>query len=217
VTRSRRRWAAILGTVLFVGACVVAFSHLGAWLLIDEPLRPARAIAVLGGGQAWRSIEAANLYKAGWAHEVWLTRGKRNEVDREMASIGFEPDSEEVLSRQVLQKLEVPEAAVRVIPQEVDNTLAELHAIADFAGAQPSAQSAAAPIILVTSKSHTRRVRVIWNTFAPRDSAIVRYKASDPFDPSHWWGTTTDALSAFREAFGIVNAWAGFPIAPRER
>jgi len=214
-TLRRALTAAIAALAIAAVVLIYALSHLGAWLLTDEPLRPARAIAVLGGGQAWRSIEAAQLYKAGWAHEVWLTRGRPNEIDRELASIGLEPDTEEVLSRQVLRKLEVPEAAIRIIPREVDNTLAELRVIAGFARSQ--AGEASLPVILVTSKSHTRRVRVIWNTVAPRDAAVVRCKASDPFDPGRWWSTTTDALAAFREAFGIVNAWAGFPIAPRER
>jgi uncharacterized SAM-binding protein YcdF (DUF218 family) len=204
--------------MLFAGLVVVAVSagwfalaHVGQWLLIDEPLRPAQAIVVLGGGQAWRSIEAARLYKAGWAPEIWLTLGTPNDQDAEMAAIGFPVDSESQLSRRVLVRLGVPEAAIRDIPKEVDNTLAELRAIADYARARP-----AGPIILVTSKFHTRRVRVIWNAIAPGRAAIVRYKSSDPFDPARWWRTTTDAAAAFHEAFGILNAWAGFPIAPRE-
>lgn len=215
--RGRRWWSAPLGLLAVAAlASLLLLAHLGQWLLVDEPLRQAQAIAVLGGEQAWRSIEAANLYRQGWAHEVWLTRGTPNQMDKEMASIGFAPATENELSRQVLLKLGVPDSAIRVIPQEVNNTLAELHAIAEYARTH-RAEPADAPVIIVTSKSHTRRVRVIWNTIQAGRTAIVRYKTSDPFLPAQWWRTTTDALESFREAFGIVNAWAGFPIAPRER
>jgi uncharacterized SAM-binding protein YcdF (DUF218 family) len=213
--RRRRSRRLIVLSALFVlaaSACLFVLMHLGEWLLIDEPLRPAQAIAVLGGGQAWRSIEAASLYRAGWAPEIWLTRGTPDERDRELAGIGFPTDSESDFSRQVLLKLGIPDSAIRDIPEEVDNTVAEVRAIAAFA--RPGS---ALPVIIVTSKVHTRRVRVIWNAVVSGHTAIVRNKPSDPFEPARWWHTTTDALSAFREAFGILNVWAGFPIAPRER
>ncbi len=210
--RRRRRWIGLLAVIaLAAAACLFIFSHLGQWLMINEPLRQAQAIVVLGGGQPWRSIEAARLYRDGWAHEIWLTTGTPNELDAELASIGFPADSEKEFSRRVLLKLGVPDADIRDIPMEVDNTVSELRVIAAFA------QPPAGPIIIVTSKAHTRRVRLIWNAVAPTRQAIIRYKPSDPFDPARWWRTTKDALSAFREAFGILNVWAGFPIAPRER
>jgi uncharacterized SAM-binding protein YcdF (DUF218 family) len=198
--------------VLAVGGFLFTLLHLGGWLQINEPLRHARAIAVLGGGQPWRSIEAASLYHAGWAPEIWLTIGTPDERDSELADIGFPPPSESDLSRKVLVKLGVPDSAIREIPKAVDNTVSELRVIAAYARSQ-----SADPLIIVTSKVHTRRVRVIWTTVAPGQTVIVRNKPSDPFEPSRWWRTTTDALSAIREVFGILNAWAGFPIAPRER
>jgi hypothetical protein len=118
----------------------------------------------------------------------------------------------------VLLRLGVPEAAIRLVPEPVDNTVTEIRAILRFADQQANFQGLRGPVMLVTSKAHSRRVRVIWNNLSGgRRPAIVRYAASDPFDPHHWWGTTTDAISTFREGFGILNAWAGFPIAPRER
>jgi uncharacterized SAM-binding protein YcdF (DUF218 family) len=212
MTRTQRLWMALLTLFGLAGAaCFLILSHLGQWLMVNEPLRHAQAIAVLGGGQGWRSIEAAGLYHAGWAPEIWLTQGTQNETDDELAGIGFPADSEKDFSRKVLLKLGVPDAAIRDIPQPVDNTVSELRAIAGFA------QPQAGPVILVTSKSHTRRVRVIWDAVVRNPPAVIRYKPSDPFDPSRWWRTTTDALASFREAFGILNVWAGLPIAPRER
>jgi hypothetical protein len=44
------------------------------------------------------------------------------------------------------------------------------------------------------------------------NAAIVRYTKDDPFNAARWWANTSDALSVTREAFGLLNAWAGFPI-----
>jgi hypothetical protein len=68
----------------------------------------------------------------------------------------------------------------------------------------------------VTSKYHARRVWVIWKTVASgKPPAVVHYTPLDPFDPSHWCGNSADALAVFREVFGILNAWGGFPIPAR--
>jgi hypothetical protein len=61
-------------------------------------------------------------------------------------------------------------------------------------------------------------VRVIWNALAGKKTRmVVRTTPREAYDEDHWWRTSTDALTTFREMFGILNAWAGFPIAPRER
>ena len=68
-------------------------------------------------------------------------------------------------------------------------------------------------VILITSKYHTRRVKVVWRALAGnRLEAIVRFAADDPFEPRRWWRNTADALSVSREWFGLLNTWAGFPI-----
>ncbi len=68
-------------------------------------------------------------------------------------------------------------------------------------------------VIIVTTKAHTRRVRLLWRRLAPGQSqAIVRAAAGDPFDSRHWWRTTSDALDVVREVLGLLNAWAGLPL-----
>jgi DUF218 domain len=68
-------------------------------------------------------------------------------------------------------------------------------------------------VIIVTSKVHTRRVRILWNRLAAgRGRALVRAASDDPFEPRRWWRTTGDALDVVRESLGILNAWAGMPL-----
>ena len=70
-------------------------------------------------------------------------------------------------------------------------------------------------VILVTSKTHTRRVRALWRIRAkPGTRAIVRGVRDDPFDAAHWWRTSSGALEVVREVLGLMNAWAGLPVKP---
>jgi uncharacterized SAM-binding protein YcdF (DUF218 family) len=208
-----RRWIFLAALFTVAGLSLLTLRHLGQWLELDEPLQHSRAIIVFGGGVPFRAMEAANLYHARWASAIWLTQGSIDERDAALTKIGLPATPEYEFSRRVLIKLGVPPEAIQVVPQPVDNTAAEVRAIVRYA--QPGAGG---PLILVTSKSHTRRVRVIWNAVPhSRQLAVIRYSGEEPFDADHWWRTTTDALAAFREAFGILNVWAGFPIAPRER
>jgi hypothetical protein len=217
---SKPRWILCFALLFLIATAGLLFTlrNLGEWLQIDEPLRRSSAIAVLGGGVPFRAMEAASLYGRGWASEVWLTQASPNEADRALEKLGVAVIPEHEYSRLVLKKLGVPDAAIHLIPEHVDNTATEIKAIFRYAQALPAAGRTTNSVILVTSKVHTRRVRVIWNAFAPGSQmAIVRYTPLEPFDGRRWWRTTTDALATFREAFGILNAWAGFPIAPRER
>ena len=72
-----------------------------------------------------------------------------------------------------------------------------------------------APVILVTSKYHTRRVRLTWNYVTNgRSRAIVRAAAQDPFDPARWWRERRFVLAVVREYLGLVNYYAGFTVMP---
>jgi uncharacterized SAM-binding protein YcdF (DUF218 family) len=73
----------------------------------------------------------------------------------------------------------------------------------------------ALPVILVTSKYHTRRTRLTWQYVTGGQSQpIVRAATGDPFDPERWWHTRAYALSVVREYLGLANYYAGFPVAP---
>ncbi len=206
--RQPQRW--LLGAVLLLSIpTFLALRNFGNWLALDEPLMKSQAIVVFGGQVPFRAMEAAKLYREGWAPEVWLTHGEPTAEDQALARIGFDQLGEHEMSRLVLRKLGVPQDAIRLLPEAVANTVAEVRVAAAH-----SAQGS--HIIVVTSKSHARRVRITWNAVAFGREAIVRYASEDPFDPPHWWRTSTDVLSMARESLGIVNAWLGFRINPRK-
>lgn len=208
----RKRWRRLLGllSVLALGAAAVGWgvTRLGYWLVVADPLEPAQVIVVLSGHLPFRAMEAASLYKAGWAPEVWVTRGVAPEEAAALERLGIEMGGEELYNRQVLERLGVPSGAIRLLSDGVQNTVEEVRLVA-----RELRQMGGGRAILVTSKPHSRRVRATWRALVgdlPR--AVVRYASEDPHQPGRWWRKTRDALAVSREVFGLLNVWAGFPV-----
>lgn len=195
----------LVGVLLLTG-----LSQLGYWLIAADPLEPARAIVVLGGRVPFRAIEAASIYGQGWAPEVWLTSEIRTAEESALNRLGVPVVRGEAYNREVLQRLGVPPRAVHLLSDRVQNTVDEVRLVAD-----ELRRDGADRVILVTSKTHSRRVRATWSAIvgaSPR--AITRYAEEEPYHPERWWRNTRDALDVSREAFGLINVWAGFPVQP---
>jgi uncharacterized SAM-binding protein YcdF (DUF218 family) len=201
-----RAW--LITGVLFLCLGIVIFLRVGNWLVQEDELQKCKAVVVLTGSMPYRALQAAEIYRAGWAQEVWLT--KPVEPKGTMEKLGIPFDGDEELSRRVLLKQGVPEKAIRILSPAIVNTADEMKVIAD---ALQSEKSSA--VIIVTSKAHTRRVHALWNKFdSGRGRLIARAATTDSFDASHWWRSTSDALDVVREVLGLFNVWAGLPLKP---
>jgi uncharacterized SAM-binding protein YcdF (DUF218 family) len=155
-----------------------------------------------------RAIEAARLYHAGYAPQIWLTRPNQPGASLQALHIAY--IGEDFYNTRILIHEGVPPTAIRVLERPIDNTADEVRVIA----AELAGQNGAA-VIIVTSKVHTRRVRALWSALARASGqAIVRADVNDPFDPAHWWRTSKGALDVVREVLGLLNAWAGLPLQP---
>jgi uncharacterized SAM-binding protein YcdF (DUF218 family) len=208
--RKRRLVPGILLTVVVgvMAFTAVIFLGVGRWLVVEDPLDKAQAIVVLSGRIPMRAKEAARLYNAAYAPQVWLTRANKPPAALQEMHIPYL--GEGFFNSRVLIHERVPSDAIRVIEPPIDNTADEVRAIA----AELDRESGTA-VILVTTKAHTRRVRTLWRELAGgRGRAIVRAASTDPFSPDHWWRATADALDVVREVLGLANAWAGLPLNP---
>lgn len=155
-------------------------------------------------------MEAASIYRQKWAPEVWLTKEVRAAEDVALEKLGVQIVPKDAYNREVLERLGVPVSAIRILEDGVWNTVDEARLVARELRANDADR-----VILVTSKTHSRRVRATWSAIigaSPR--AVVRYASEEPYNPEHWWRNTRDALEVSREAFGLLNVWTGFPIQP---
>jgi uncharacterized SAM-binding protein YcdF (DUF218 family) len=209
VPQRRRRRRIVLGAagVFLLGAAIFLLG-IGRWLVVEDPLEKAQAIAVLSGRMPLRAVEGAKLYREGYAPKVWLTHSA--EPGETLKAMGISFVSEDAYNVEVLVHEGVPADAIRVLQPPIINTADEIAAVSAALEEEKGAR-----VILVTSKVHTRRVRILWHRLAAgHGQAIVRAASDDPFEPGRWWRTTSDALDVVREFLGVLNAWAGMPLRP---
>src|SRR5438132_14433059 len=188
---------------------LMIFFGVGCWLVAEDPLGKAKAIVVLSGAMPVRAIEAAKLYREGYAPEVWLTHS--TEPAETLEEMGIPFVGEDQYNTLVLIHEGVPAEAIHVLESPIVNTADEIKV-----AASALARAKGEAVILVTTKVHTRRVRLLWRRLASgQGQAIVRAASGDPFDPGHWWRNTRD-LDVVREVLGVLNAWAGLPLHPAQ-
>jgi uncharacterized SAM-binding protein YcdF (DUF218 family) len=207
---SRRRLGiGALAVSLALGAGVCGFLNAGSWLIREDPLAPAQAVVVLSGGLPDRALAAAEIFRRSKAQEVWLTHPQQPGAAMQQLNLPYAGEDE--YNRMVLISTGVPPGDIRILKPPVNNTADEMKAVLEEIERQPQAT-----VIVVTSKAHTRRVRAIWNLVsrgAHHGHVLVRAAPGDSFDDRHWWRTSNDALSVVREYLGLLNAWAGLPLA----
>ncbi len=161
ISTSRRTKSVRVGLVLL--AAVMAVLYAG-WLERDEVLRgvarawmvsdpvvPADAVAILGGGLETRPFAAADLYKRGIAKRVVLA-GVRLSPTEKLAIL----PSHVELNRTVLLKLDVPPEAIGTFGSDVSNTFEEARALVQWGKA-----NSVKDIIVPTEIFSSRRVRWI--------------------------------------------------------
>ena len=206
----KRRRPLIALALLVVLAIVTVTLARGAahWLVRPDPLAQADVLVVLSGGLPYRAEGAADVYQQGYTPRVWVSRPAGPQ--EELAQIGVHYIGEEEYNREAIVHRGVPESAVQILPEEIENTEQEIEEISRL-----MRRDGRRTVIIVTSPEHTRRVRALWNRFAGNDlTLIVRGADEDPIDLDHWWRNTRDVFSVVREYLGLLNIWIGLPVRP---
>ena len=172
-------------------------------------MEPASAIIVLSGRPPLRALEAARLYKDGWAPKVILSQSLRRENFYALNSLGIDFVEQHEYNREALLRSGVPDDAIMVMEEEVENTLAELRAVLRIL--YPSKETT---LIIVTSNYHTRRTAAIWNYLTGGQlKRIIRWTRNDTsFDTAAWWKNRNSIKSLVNEYMGLINYWWGFPL-----
>ena len=178
-----RLWARILVVFAAVEALGIGAWAGREWLLrsaadqwvISDPLGPADAVAVFGGGVADRPFAAAQYYR-----QLWVTK-----------ILVDEPDD-----KAVLLKLGVPESAIQIFGHALGNTHQEALALRAWAK-QHNLHS----IIVPTESFSTRRVHWTLHRVFPPDF-VIRIAALDRpvYSRTDWW-EGNHGISAFELEF----------------
>src|SRR6185436_20268020 len=110
--------------LLFLLLTLYGLSRLGGFLVVEDPLRKADAIIVLGGSMYERQMEAVDLFQAGMAPRIYLFRevadwGERVLIERKtpyLRAVDVQIDA--------MVKLGVPRDAIGILDQAA-NTATE--------------------------------------------------------------------------------------------
>lgn len=180
----RRRLPLVLATLIVVvmfawAARTPILRESAALWTVSDPLGPADAIAVLGGGVDLRPFLAADLYKKGLANKILVANVKLSPIEK----LGIVPPHAD-LNREVLLKLGVPEEALIGFGSDVSSTFEESRALAVWAK-----DTGAHTIIVPTELFPSRRQRWILNRELGPVGAHVIIDAHKPleYDVDDWW------------------------------
>jgi uncharacterized SAM-binding protein YcdF (DUF218 family) len=180
----RRTLVAVALSTLVLAA--YGFTQVGHFLTKEDPLQKADAIAVLAGTSMDRPLEAADLFKEGYAPWIVLTHQVPEASFEALAARGVNVPDEAIEQREILVKLGVPANAI-VLPLRVhDNTAQEAQTFRELA-----VKNRWRRIIVVTSKYHLRRAgfairREMRGTGVVVEMHGTRYEDADP---NRWWAT----------------------------
>jgi uncharacterized SAM-binding protein YcdF (DUF218 family) len=188
--RSRVRFRiALTAVILVVAGGIVGLATLGRFMAAEDPLQHADAIFVFAGTRVERPMEAYDLYHAGYAPRVVVTRAVEEQATTLALQKGVHIVTDVEVNIDLLRALGVPQAAL-IVPDRVhDNTAMEAQTLRDLAVRYHWHR-----VILVTSKYHLRRALVA----ATRElrgtgvELIRRGSRYDPSTPDRWWRRRSD-------------------------
>ncbi len=201
-----RRRVLLAAAALLLACGTYGCVNLGSFLASEDELVKADAIFLFAGSQAERPLEAADLFQAGYAPVIVLTRPTEEPAVELLVKRGIVLPTRFSLMREVLDKLGIPDAAV-VVPDRVhDNTAQEADTLRDLALSRGWRR-----VILVSSKYHLRRVRMASRRALRGTNVEVVLHASryDPATPSRWWRHRSDLRQLLWEVPKVIGYAVG--------
>jgi len=187
---------------------LAAATFLLAGLIIDhpDPLAPADVIYVLGGSRISRALEASDLYASATAPQIIISQGAQESAENELAARGIHVPTEGEVARDILVgRLNVPAAAVEVLPDVPDNTAQEAAMILGRVRANHWSR-----IIVLTDCASTRRAGFIFRrTLGPDIAITARCARTDHYNPWLWWRSRSSFRETFYELPKLVAYWCG--------
>lgn len=196
--RSRR----LLALLIVAASVLLVARRAGLWLVDSVAVPPhADAIVVLAGSLSDRVLEAADLYRDGFAPLVIVTREQAPRGEWALRQRGVKlPDADEQ-RRSALAQLGVPATAVVRIRRRAYSTESEAANVAQYACRHHLRR-----LIVVTSAAHTWRAGMIFRAaLGPGREVTMRASRYDPFPARHWWRVRDAAKLVLSEYQKLAN------------
>jgi len=193
----KRCLAAVLALVAAKLALVAFVAwHAAGWLGADDAPAKADAILVLGA-EPTRAITGAELYRAGYASVVYLSVPRRESRWVALEQDGIRWPWFEDTARVLLVNRGVPDAAIRLLGNDLVSTVAEAAEAARTLGPR------AGTLLVVTSRYHVYRTRLVFADTLPSTRVLVVASSAEPL-PRDWWTDQEAARNVVLELVKLV-------------
>ncbi len=207
----RRRWLQValplVAALVLIGFLVhrPLLTWVGRALVVGgRPVR-ADAIVVLSGGTPVREIKAAELYRAGWAPRVVVSREYVPQAVQKLVEMGVRPLDLQGESIRVLELSGVPSEKILALSDPVRITETELRGVAATAREHGWSR-----VLLVTTAHHARRVRSVWSREARgKAEGVVVPVADECSEAEAWWRLRRCSEMILHEYLGLLALHLG--------
>lgn len=203
MTRLIRRSALALAALLLIG--IFLLRGLGSWLVVQDPLDHADAIVVLGGTMYERQMEAVDLFKEGWAPNIYVLREIADWGEAELIARGVPYTRVVDMQIETMRSLGVPADRIHVL-EPANSTAQEAQIVLRLA-----TEAKLTKLIIVTSKQHTRRSRLVMNRRLRPAGVTVVLRASryDRANVDRWWSERSTLRFTLFETQRLLGYWVG--------
>ncbi len=170
--KNRRFMMALTLSILVLAAIIVWLPWIGTWLAMSPSPQPVDAIVVLGSDSS-RYAHGIELYRQGFAPELWITGDETMPV----GAISFAQQ----MAREI-EKVGVPRTAIHVLA--TTSTWEDGREIAALAQARHIHR-----ILVVTSWYHNRRALCVIRQHLGDSGVDVYYDPplDSAYGPTQWW------------------------------
>jgi len=206
-TRGRTLRAVLALFILAISCGIYGFLHLGFFLSTEDSLQQADAIFVLSGSRIARPLEGADLYLAGYASNLVLTRDSGVDGIPSLVARGIPFVDDVTRVHGLLLQLGIPSEAI-LIPERVHGSTAEeAITLRELATREEWRR-----VIIVSSKYHLKRAGFAFRRELRETDiqVLMRSTRYEDFDPAQWWQHRSDIREIVRELPKLLAYGLGF-------
>ena len=195
----------LIACIVLVVAIGAFFPRAGEFLIAQDAFYHVDTAVVLSGLPISRSFAARDLLKQGKVKRVLVIPEPPNKIEGEVVKdrvkeglirLGLFDPSQGQWAVRILLAGGIPDSQISVLPEWANGTITEARLVKRFLdGRAPKS------LVLVTSKSASRRARLIFRrVFRNTLVQILSYPTPyDPFESKLWWKQPRNALTVMLE------------------
>lgn len=177
----------------------------GNILISEDTPEKAEAIVVLNGGAPIRILEAVDLYNSGFGEYIIFCKTTESSDYKRLRESNIYYPVEHDINKKIAEEFEIPSSNILMVNKMLSSTYGELESIKGFL-----IDNNIKKIIIVTSKFHTLRTRLIANKVLNKEIDFMIIASNyDGYNPKTWWKNRNATRYTVSEYLKILAYYFG--------